>query len=126
MEKSRKQSGFLILSSDFSVSSKIPKVLKSANKKPASRGTAWGIVINETGISGSLRDWERRKGRWGVAAGIDGGRGHLNKICCWLLREGLSKRGRSLRKMRCADHFWDIGAGKVQLEKGAESREPLF
>ena len=96
MEKSRKQSGFLILSYDFPRSSKVPKVLKSANKKPVSRGTAWGIVINETGISGSLRDWERRKGRWGVAAaaGIDGDRGHLNKICCWLLREGLSKRGK--------------------------------
>ena len=95
MEKSRKQSGFLIFRHDFALPSKIPEMLKSANKKPASRGTAWGIVINETGISGSLRDWERRKkGRWGVAAGIDGGRGHLNKICCWLLREGLSKRGK--------------------------------
>ena len=61
MEKSRKQSGFLILSSDLPFTSKVPKVLKSANKKPASRGTAWGIVINETGISGSLRDWERRR-----------------------------------------------------------------
>ena len=58
MEKSRKQSGFLIWSYDFPSSSKVPKVLKSACKKPASRGTAWGIVINETGISGSLRDWE--------------------------------------------------------------------
>ena len=101
MEKSRKQSGFLILSSDLPFTSKVPKVLKSANKKPASRGTAWGIVINETGISGSLRDWERRRSggqRKGdgdaAAAGIDGGRGHLNKICCWLLREGLSKRGK--------------------------------
>ena len=73
MEKSRKQSGFLIFRHDFALPSKIPEMLKSANKKPASRGTAWGIVINETGISGSLRDWEReeedrgRKGRWGVA-----------------------------------------------------------
>ena len=60
-KKSRKQSGFLIFRHDFALPSKIPEMLKSANKKPASRGTAWGIVINETGISGSLRDWERRR-----------------------------------------------------------------
>ena len=58
MEKSRKQSGFLIFRHDFALPSKIPEMLKSANKKPASRGTAWGIVINETGISVSLRDWD--------------------------------------------------------------------
>ena len=46
---------------------------------------AWGIVINETGISGSLRDWDC------AAAGVGiGGRGHLNKIC---LSERTEKEG---------------------------------
>ena len=61
-----------------------------------------------------------------AAVGIGGGRGHLNKICCWLLRErGVNgAEGGSLQKMRCVDHFRDIGASFVDLVKELKLLKP--